>query len=72
VNPFIGYSLFVTTINYNTVKIAVIIAQLQAVRLRTDCIENTSHSYNVLYALPSNELFTKNLSSRELVYRAVA
>jgi hypothetical protein len=40
---------------------------------REDQIENTSHSCSaLLYSLPSNELFTKNLSSRELVHRAVA
>jgi hypothetical protein len=40
-------------------------------RLHTDYIEkkNSFHSCSVLlYALPSNELFTKNLSSRERVY----
>jgi hypothetical protein len=41
--------------------------------LRTDHIENTSHSCSVfLYTLPSNEFFTQHLSSQELVYRAVA
>jgi hypothetical protein len=40
--------------------------RLSLYRLRKDHIENISHSCSVLYALPSNELFTKNLSSREL------
>jgi hypothetical protein len=41
--------------------------RLSLYRLRTDNIENTSHSYCVLlYALSSNELFTKNILSREL------
>jgi hypothetical protein len=48
-------------------------SRLLLYRLRMDHTENTSYSCTILlYALPSNELFTKNLSSRELVYRAVA
>jgi hypothetical protein len=43
--------------------------RLSLCRLRTDHIENASHSFSVLlHAVPSDELFTKNLSSRELVY----
>jgi hypothetical protein len=42
--------------------------RLSLYRIRKDHIENTSNSCSVLYALFNNEVFTKNLPSRELVY----
>jgi hypothetical protein len=45
--------------------------RLSLYRHHANNIENTSHSCNVFYALPSNELFTKILSLWELVYRSM-
>jgi hypothetical protein len=47
--------------------------RLSLYTLSADNIENTFHSSSLLlYALLNNELFTKHLSSCELVYRAIA